>query len=421
MIRTTVSSRVRRLLAARSVPGRSMLLFGATALMSVWPGALPASGQMMMYPYPQAAVYGYPQAGAGYPQVGAVNPILAQQQMLQQQQALRQYGMGQQSPGQSQAEFVSGTAANAGTGTTPAFVDPPGGVTGYNAPGGAPSGIRADLLSRSARKTGLRTGFAEEAGRINLALERTAAAFYGRFDFRRLLVDGIVIPPVITEVRQVGQQQSDRLVHLAQGTFRIAVPARISLTAPTWRDYLDVQPRSVASRGPDLLPQNEAERRTYEEVAEAARADGIEEARALFEVNLARLERDFAGMKLYHDLARRGAVSLPKVTQQQRALALSDGGARAVVGATTVELVVTPTFRQAAPAAYLGQRSVPARSTAAPATTKAVPAPIAAAVPARPTVKPADSVAAPDVILALTPGDQQSKKLAELAARVAAQ
>ena len=42
-------------------------------------------------------------------------------------------------------------------------------------------------------------------------------------------------------------------------------------------------------------------------------AKGIQEARDTFEDNLNRLQRDYAGMERFHELARQGAVSLPVV------------------------------------------------------------------------------------------------------------
>lgn len=294
-------------------------------------------------PYGARPYYGAPAYGVPGQQTGVQPGIGAQLQM----------------PGQTNATFVDPAVSQAPAAGLP--VDPPGGLGGYNAPGGMGSGIRRDLLSRAARRAGLRAGFQAECSRLTQSIEQFAADFDRRFDFTPMIVDGTIVPPVITEVREVAEQKNAGLVYLSLGTYRIVSQARLALKLPSWRDYL-VLSKSYGSRSaPDFPPRTDEELRFYEAEEARGREDGISDARELFEVNLSRLERDYKGMKLYHELAAAGAVSLPKIQRHGSSLSLSDGGQRASVGNMEVKLLVTPSFQRASTSAYLGNRKVPPR------------------------------------------------------------
>lgn len=160
-----------------------------------------------------------------------------------------------------------------------------------------------------------------------------------------------LVPPVITEIRQVGERGGDRLLYLTLGAFEIIKPARLTLSPPTWRDYLRVhssEGRSSAS----IAPQDSTEQDVWDKSFAAGAAAGITEARAAFSEAFNRLERDYQGMSRYHELAAQGAVSLPVVDVSSAKVRIAEGGRRAFVGEKVVTLRVTPTFRAARPAAF---------------------------------------------------------------------
>ncbi|MFG1270550.1 type IV secretory system conjugative DNA transfer family protein [Xanthobacter sp. DSM 14520] len=382
-------------LRVRLLSSGSLIFLGASVSAAL---SVPAAAQTVYQPVYQQPAYGYPTPAYGYPSAGWQQQ---QQQLSPQAQVL--YSAPQQVPGQSQAQFGPGVGQTA---PLAAVVDPPGGVGGYNAPGAMAQGIRGQLLARSARGIGLRAGFSEEVGRLNIAVDQVAPSLEGRFDFRQLLVDSMVIPPVITEVREVGELENDKLVRLSLGTYRIVAPGRLALKVPTWRDYLNISTvPTMPFRGPDFVPRTEEERATYEQLAEQARLDGIEEARALFAVNLSRLIRDYDGMKLYHSLAGSGAVSLPKVSRTGNDLSVTEHGTRAAVGNVTLELIVSPTFKLASKSSYLGDRAVPPRPTPRSQSESPPPPPRPAGI-APSSMAPASAQATKAAQIAATPPEQ---------------
>src|SRR3954452_8440576 len=212
--------------------------------------------------------------------------------------------------------------------------------------------IRAQVIARAARGVGIRSGFAEEAARLNAAVAAAyAVQLDARYNFRTVMIGQSLVPPVITEIRQVAERGGARLLYLTLGAFEIVKPARLTLAPPTWRDYLRVyaaEGRSAAS----ILPQDSSEQAAWDTAYTAGVAAGIEEARASFSEAFNRLDRDYAGMVRYHELAAQGAISLPVVNVSAAKVRIAEGGTHAFVGEKVVTLRVTPRFRAARPAAF---------------------------------------------------------------------
>lgn len=73
---------------------------------------------------------------------------------------------------------------------------------------------------------------------------------------------------------------------------------------------------------------------------------GVREARMAFSTALATLHRDYHGMRLYHELAQQGAISVPRVDVNNRRWRVTADGQRAFEGETTLEITVNSKFRR---------------------------------------------------------------------------
>ncbi len=294
--------------------------------------------------------------GPGY--AGAqINPTIAplvaaeQAQLLQLQQAqlAQQQALAAQQAGTAQAQ-AAGTAGQSGTTPTVVVTDPRNPDLSRYSPTSYGDKARLELVTKAAHGAGIRAGFAEEMERIAASLRdgELVADLDRRYDFTSEVVDGIV-PPVVAEIHDVAEVASDRRLILTLGSFEIVRPARLATRPPTWRDYLLVDAYSAPTA---VGPRNGAEQSAWDEAYGSAKEIGIREARATFTENLDRLDRDLAGMRRYHELAARGALSLPIVAAEKTKLRISKNGQRADVGERVVELKVTPSFKAASPAAF---------------------------------------------------------------------
>lgn len=347
-----------------TIKTRPILLAAFTALCPI--GALaqviyPTAPAAPAYAYPQGYAYptvapghavppGYavaPGYGAAVPPGYAVTPGYAYGQ--------RPFGPTTDTrPGQTVLQTEQqGQAAGSGGVSYEAMRDPNSSIyrryEGLN-PAGGP--IRSQVIARAARGVGIRTGFAEEAARLTAAVEGSyARQLDAKYDFKAVMIGPSLVPPVISEIRRVGERGGDRLLYLTLGAFEIVRPARLTLAAPTWRDYLRVHSAEARSAS-SILPQNGEEQATWDHAHKAGVVAGIEEARAAFTEAFNRLDRDYAGMVRYHELASQGAVSLPVVDVSRARVRIAEGGTRAFIGEKVVTLRVTPRFRSAPPAAF---------------------------------------------------------------------
>ena len=116
--------------------------------------------------------------------------------------------------------------------------------------------IRAQILARAARGVGIRLGLPKRP-RASTPRSRHAYAVQldARYDFRTVMIGQSLVPPVITEIRRVGERGGDRLLYLTLGAFEIVKPARLTLSPPTWRDYLRVHSAEARSAA-GILPQD---------------------------------------------------------------------------------------------------------------------------------------------------------------------
>lgn len=286
-----------------------------------------------------------------------INPTIAplvaaeQAQLLQLQQAqlAQQQALAAQQAGTAQAQ-AAGTAGQSGTTPTVVVTDPRNPDLSRYSPTSYGDKARLDLVTKAAHGAGIRAGFAEEMERIAASLcdGELVADLDRRYDFASEVTEGIV-PPVVAEIHDVAEVASDRRLILTLGSFEIVRPARLATRPPTWRDYLLVDAYSAPTA---VGPRNGAEQSAWDEAYGSAKEIGIREARATFTENLDRLDRDLAGMRRYHELAARGALSLPIVTTGKTKLRISKNGRRADVDERVVELKVTPSFKAASPAAF---------------------------------------------------------------------
>lgn len=311
------------------------------------------------YPNPYAGAYPYPAPGY-YPAQPVIDPYAAQAyaqqqaaaaqaQALQQQAVTQAQAQAQAQQLQSQRDVAAVTASNPGP-AVPHSMNPD--FSRY-APGAFGDAAKPAAISKQARATGIRAGYAEEAANIvaHLRQPEISARFDARYPFDRVVLPGHVVPPVISEIHDVKRTEGPRYLALTLGYFEIVRPARLAVRPPSWRDYLmlDVDP-ATTTRPVNI--NSSAERAAWDSAYEEGRIVGINEARATFEIQFNRLDRDYAGMVRYGELAAQGAVSLPKTTRTKTAVRLSDRGQKAHVNEQIVKLVVTPSFVAKRPASY---------------------------------------------------------------------
>ena len=210
---------------------------------------------------------------------------------------------------------------------------------------GLPFDIREDAIREAALSYGARAGLSRRIFQIRQELEFRARYLDKVFDFSQLLIpapSGLMIePPVITTgdnaliIEANGQQAavSDRI-------YNIITNARIVSAPRTWRFYLERAWGTVDPPPDLLLPENDEERKLWDELVRKGWDYGIQQANDIFEADMLRLNADFQGMVRYRMLLAQGMISAPYALQVDRGI--TGGPNEMRIGDRAVEITGVP-------------------------------------------------------------------------------
>ena len=207
---------------------------------------------------------------------------------------------------------------------------------------GIPS-IRFNAIRETALTFGAQAGLARRSFDNLQRLERQAHNLDVIYNFQALMVEGNVVPPVLTETTDVYDQSADDMLRVIGKVYRIEQQARFTYTPPTWRAYLmlgyDFDKNIVAA----VSPQTDEERKLWKQGTEEGFALGVAQADSILKENFARLQRDFLGMVKYHQMLEAGMVTKPYVASTNKGVIRSEDGSMHV-GEVFLRITAEPDF-----------------------------------------------------------------------------
>ena len=169
---------------------------------------------------------------------------------------------------------------------------------------------RMRVIGDTASTMGFQMGFRHQYARLLAAAKTRSNEFEKAFDFRRLLIDGRVLPPVIRWSGPAINVESDDYATEVEAQYRIVSPAKIVSSPPSWEQYLEAD-MEVLKPAAEILPDGGDERSVWRESAKKGWAEGAAHAYEVFEMNLNKLVSDYRGILRFKMLAERGLVSVP--------------------------------------------------------------------------------------------------------------
>lgn len=177
---------------------------------------------------------------------------------------------------------------------------------------------RVDAIEQAGLQFAAQSGYCAEVDRINQDLKHRANQLDKIFNYSDWLLDnGRVLPPVIEEADASWEKSGHNSVVLSKTVWRIIAPAKIISTPPNWRTKLELSCSSPLKPTGLLLPKNSTEKTYWKKGVNQGWSLGKSQALDAFNQQLAGLKRDFQGMIRFHELYRRGIVSLPMLSQTQ--------------------------------------------------------------------------------------------------------
>lgn len=182
---------------------------------------------------------------------------------------------------------------------------------------------RSRTMAEAASTLGFQEGFKYEYEKLLAEAESRSSEMERIFDFRRLLIDGKVLPPVIRWSGPLMELHSDTDATQVDAQYRIEAPARLVMSPPSFRDYLQTS-TEVLQPANEILPDNSAERSLWKEEALAGWNEGVAHARTVMDLAFDRLISDYRGILRFKMLADQGLVSVPILARGDLGIQVGD-------------------------------------------------------------------------------------------------
>ena len=210
--------------------------------------------------------------------------------------------------------------------------------------GSEKGGMRLGALREAAIGAGARGGLEWRNRIIGTALDKASRDLDLIYNFLPLMISGRVIPPVLTETRELYTQDGNVDLRLAGHSYKIEMQARFSSRPPQWREYLFVDYGTANPVISNLLPRTSEEQELWKKCVAEGWGKGIKQADDIFKINMNRLNRDFTGMTRYRVLALKNMVSMPIVAAQN--MPLTGSGDTMNVDETLLRITALPQFQR---------------------------------------------------------------------------
>lgn len=192
---------------------------------------------------------------------------------------------------------------------------------------------------------GVKAGMASELHQIAQVIQVNERDLDTVYDFGRFLIQGRVVPPVITEARDLYNQEGDYTLRLSGALYKIESQARFSSVAPTWRDYLSFALNADApgqAEYSNIIPKTGDEEQLWKAAVADGWLQGVGQADLMFKHAMDRMNRDFAGMIRFHTFVVEGKLSMPAIASE--AIPVTRDGQTMAVDETLLRITTLPTF-----------------------------------------------------------------------------
>lgn len=203
---------------------------------------------------------------------------------------------------------------------------------------------RAQALLDTGLSVGIKTGMAWQITNVTRAVTRRERDLDTLYNFNFLMIHDRVVPPVITEARDLYNQDGDLALRLSGALYKIESQARFSSVAPTWRDYLTFPAPmlDMPTLASSLAPRDAQEREVWRLAVNDGWRQGVTQANLVFTEAFDRMNRDLAGMLRFHTFVIEGKITMPAIASE--AIPVSQAGRTLSVDETLLRITTLPEF-----------------------------------------------------------------------------
>ncbi len=190
---------------------------------------------------------------------------------------------------------------------------------------------RKKAMQEIALSYGAQSGLHWKSKSIAAYLDQQSQKLDQVYNFNALLLPHNILPPVVASYGKSYTIQQSDLVRVTDQEINMVAPARFVSVAPSWRDYIYLAYVEPDEPPEAILPQDPEESEIWQKASRQGWDNGVEQASAIFQDALSRLNKDFQGMVLFQELHLQNMISAPYaevmdlgITGDSSALRLND-------------------------------------------------------------------------------------------------
>ena len=208
---------------------------------------------------------------------------------------------------------------------------------------------RLKAILDAAYQHAVKVGIQSEMNGVRNALQdpKVERNLDGIYNFQTLMLKERVVPPVITEARDIVQNKNGTAFKTTSAVYKIEKQAYFSTLPPNWRTYLtfpsndyDVDLTETPTK--ELMPRNSREYEAWKSKTIQGYNEGKKIANEMFEYSLNKLNRDYLGMVRFHQFVLEGKVSMPSLSRAD--LAISNTGSVMAIDQKLLTIRTLPSF-----------------------------------------------------------------------------
>lgn len=204
---------------------------------------------------------------------------------------------------------------------------------------------RSQALLNTALGVGVKAGMAWQLRNIEAVIQRREREFDTVYDFSHLMIRDRVVPPVVTEARDLYNQDGDYVFRLSGAYYTIENQARFSSVAPNWREYLTFpKPNVDRSTLFGMFPRDPDEEYIWKLAVADGWEQGVDQANIMLKHGLDRMNRDLVGMIRFHTFVLEGKITMPAIANES--IAVSKSGRTMAVDETLFRITTLPEFNE---------------------------------------------------------------------------
>lgn len=186
---------------------------------------------------------------------------------------------------------------------------------------------RLNAIYEMAHQYAIKKGIESEMNSIRTTINdpKVSRNLDGIYNFSSLMLMDRVVPPVITEARDIVQNKNGNTLQTTSVIYKIDKQAYFSTLPPNWRSYFNFPENKYNvdfSETPtkELMPKNSREYEVWSKKTIEGFNEGQKVAREMFLYSLNKLNKDYLGMIRFHTFVLEGKISMPSLSRADLAI-----------------------------------------------------------------------------------------------------